>query len=91
MRSKARLKALRKYFGQFFAKVNIEVTKGQQRSNLAKNQDFFEYASLSQELLWLGGWGKEHSIEFELLFRCDAIRFELTSMVLPLGVKKTPK
>ena len=37
VRSKARQKTLRKHFGRFFAKVNIEATKGHQRSNLAKN------------------------------------------------------
>ena len=36
VRLKARQKSLRKYFDQFFAKVNIEVSKCHQRSNLAK-------------------------------------------------------
>ena len=35
MRSEVRQKSLRKYLG-VFSKVNIEVTGGQQRSNLAK-------------------------------------------------------
>ena len=42
----------------FSAKVNIEVTKGHQRPNLAKNQDFQENAPLSQKLFWVGGRGK---------------------------------
>ena len=50
MRLKAREKALRKYYGQFFANVNIEVSKGHQMSNLAKNQDFFGNATLAQKL-----------------------------------------
>ena len=33
---RARQYALRKHFSQFFSEVNIKVTKGQQRSNLAK-------------------------------------------------------
>ena len=41
VRSKARKKSLRKYFGQCFATLyNIEVTKGHQRSNLLKNPFF---------------------------------------------------
>ena len=36
MRWKARWKALLKHFGQFFAKVNIEVNRGHQISNLAE-------------------------------------------------------
>ena len=36
MRSKARQKSLQKFFTQFFAMVNIEVTRGNQRSNLSK-------------------------------------------------------
>ena len=34
----------------FFAKVNIEVSKGHQRSNLPKNPDFFGNASFSSKL-----------------------------------------
>ena len=36
MRSKIRRKKLRKYSNRFFAKVNIEVTRGHKWSNLAK-------------------------------------------------------
>ena len=39
---KALQKSLRKHLGQFFAKVNTEVTEGHQRSNLAKFYIFRE-------------------------------------------------
>ena len=49
VRSKARLKTLRKYFVQFFAKVNIEVTRVHQSSNLAKFHILFGNVPLSQK------------------------------------------
>ena len=39
---KARLKSFRKYFSQLFAKVNIQITIGHGRSNLAKSNIFPE-------------------------------------------------
>ena len=41
MLAKARQKLLRKYFGNVFAKVNIEFTRGLQGSNLG-NPHFFK-------------------------------------------------
>ena len=47
----ARLKALRKYFGKFFDKVNIEVTRGNQMSNMAKFHIFWKYTIISESTL----------------------------------------
>ena len=49
-RSKARKKSFRNYFGQVFAQVNIEVTRGYQRSNLAQIRYFFGNVPLSQKI-----------------------------------------
>ena len=53
MRSKVkfRQKSLRNYFSQFFVKVNIDITKGHQSSNLAKNHFFRKCAIISETIL----------------------------------------
>ena len=89
VRSKARRKSLRKYFGQFFAKVNIEVTRGHQRSNLAKFNISSETYHYLRNFL-VRSPRKKHSIALDLFFRCHAIRFQLIE-VQAAGVKKTAK
>ena len=71
VRSIARQKSLRKYFNQFFAKVNIEVTKGNQMpiSRFPEKSRFLRKCHVISETILGKRPGKKASIAIELLFR----------------------
>ena len=77
MRSKARQKSARKYFGQFLAKVITDATRGEIKRNFIFLQT---YAIIAEPILDRRP-RKKHSIAPEQLIRQYVTRFKLTSTV----------